>query len=311
MNILAACTGPDSPVRRFVFKSSTHYYGSEQDDPAFFTERDAAPASAARGDRARHRRGRAGGRATSPTATPRSTVTVLRCANVLGPDVDTAFTRMLSPAAGADGARASTRGFSSCTRTTSCTRSSTRPSTSAGHLQRRRRRRARALGGDHRPARQAGPCRSCRRGRPALMPGRCGGSGFRIPDEVINLLRFGRGVDNRLFKATRASSYGYTTRETVLKLRRAPAAGAGDAGRRAGLHLRARGGGVPALEPARAARAARASVAASARTVSRSASAPPRRRIPGCMAASAQTRAAPYTLRSGLGEAGEPIRLGA
>ena len=38
MNILAACAGPDSPVRKFVFKSSTHYYGSEPDDPAFFTE---------------------------------------------------------------------------------------------------------------------------------------------------------------------------------------------------------------------------------------------------------------------------------
>ena len=39
MNILAACSGADSPVRKFVFKSSTHYYGAEQDDPAFFTER--------------------------------------------------------------------------------------------------------------------------------------------------------------------------------------------------------------------------------------------------------------------------------
>jgi len=38
MNILAACTGSDSPVRKVVFKSSTHYYGAEQDDPAFFTE---------------------------------------------------------------------------------------------------------------------------------------------------------------------------------------------------------------------------------------------------------------------------------
>ena len=38
MNILAACGGPDSPVRKFVFKSSAHYYGCEQDDPAFFTE---------------------------------------------------------------------------------------------------------------------------------------------------------------------------------------------------------------------------------------------------------------------------------
>ena len=32
MNILAACTGSDSPVRKYVFKSSTQYYGSEQDD---------------------------------------------------------------------------------------------------------------------------------------------------------------------------------------------------------------------------------------------------------------------------------------
>ena len=39
MNILAACSGPDSPVRKFVFKSTAHYYGCEQDDPAYFTER--------------------------------------------------------------------------------------------------------------------------------------------------------------------------------------------------------------------------------------------------------------------------------
>ncbi len=38
MNILAACSGPQSPVRKFVFKSSSHYYGGEQDDPAFFDE---------------------------------------------------------------------------------------------------------------------------------------------------------------------------------------------------------------------------------------------------------------------------------
>src|SRR4051794_17107356 len=93
MNILAACTGPDSPVRKFIFKSSTHYYGAEQDDPAFFTEdmrrphaphsgleRDILEAEQAVGDfAARNEEGR---------------VTVLRCANALGPDIDTAFTRM-------------------------------------------------------------------------------------------------------------------------------------------------------------------------------------------------------------------------
>src|ERR671925_236763 len=38
MNILAACSGAESPVRKVVFKSSTHYYGCEQDAPAFFDE---------------------------------------------------------------------------------------------------------------------------------------------------------------------------------------------------------------------------------------------------------------------------------
>ena len=38
LNILAACSAPDSPVRKLVFKSSAHYYGTGRDDPAFFTE---------------------------------------------------------------------------------------------------------------------------------------------------------------------------------------------------------------------------------------------------------------------------------
>ncbi len=95
MNILAACTGSDSPVRKFVFKSSTQFYGSEQDDPAFFTERMGRP----------HRPGTLLERdileaeqavADFADKRPEVTVTTLRCANVLGPDVDTSFTRMFS-----------------------------------------------------------------------------------------------------------------------------------------------------------------------------------------------------------------------
>ena len=75
---------------------------------------------------------------------------------------------------------------------------------------------------------------------------------------MVNQLRFGRGVDNRLFKAT-GFRYGYTTRETVLKLgehlRLAPVM----RGVERTYTLRARGGGVPALEPLRAAGALRAS----------------------------------------------------
>ena len=50
MNILAACSGRGSPVRKVVFKSSAHFYGCEQDDPAFFDEtmgRSQPPAHAA------------------------------------------------------------------------------------------------------------------------------------------------------------------------------------------------------------------------------------------------------------------------
>src|SRR6185503_394746 len=38
LNLLAACAGADSPVRKVVVKSSSHAYGAEQDDPAYFTE---------------------------------------------------------------------------------------------------------------------------------------------------------------------------------------------------------------------------------------------------------------------------------
>ena len=39
--------------------------------------------------------------------------------------------------------------------------------------------------------------------------------GLRIPPEMLSLLRFGRGIDNRLYKAS-GFEYGYTTREAVL-----------------------------------------------------------------------------------------------
>jgi UDP-glucose 4-epimerase len=95
MNILAACSGPDSPVRKVVFKSSTHYYGCEQDDPAFFDEtmarphpprtpieRDIVEAEASLSDFAERN--------------PEVSVTVLRFANVLGPDVRTSHIKLLS-----------------------------------------------------------------------------------------------------------------------------------------------------------------------------------------------------------------------
>jgi UDP-glucose 4-epimerase len=42
--------------------------------------------------------------------------------------------------------------------------------------------------------------------------------GIRLPPEMLNLLRFGRGLDNRKLKAT-GYRYTYTTREAILRLR--------------------------------------------------------------------------------------------
>src|SRR5215211_100784 len=95
MNILAACSGPDTTVRKVVFKSSAHYYGSEQDDPAFFDEtmgrphqprtpieRDIVDAEASLDEFAE----------TNPDVS----VTILRFANVLGPDVRTSHIQLFS-----------------------------------------------------------------------------------------------------------------------------------------------------------------------------------------------------------------------
>jgi UDP-glucose 4-epimerase len=95
MNILAACSGAGSPVRKFLFKSSTHYYGCEQDDPAFFDEtmvrpheprtpieRDIVEAEASVNEFAEKN--------------PGCAVTMLRFANVLGPSVRTSHIELFS-----------------------------------------------------------------------------------------------------------------------------------------------------------------------------------------------------------------------
>jgi UDP-glucose 4-epimerase len=94
MNILAACGGAQSPVRKVVFKSSAHFYGSERDDPAFFTEdmeRPHPPRTALEKDVVEAERAVAGFAARRPEVT----VSVLRFANALGPDVRTSHTALL------------------------------------------------------------------------------------------------------------------------------------------------------------------------------------------------------------------------
>ncbi len=95
MNILAACSGPDSPVRKFVFKSTAHYYGCEQDDPAYFTERMQRPHP----PRTRLERDivEAEKAVTSfADRNPGVTVTTLRFVNGLGPDLRTAHASLFS-----------------------------------------------------------------------------------------------------------------------------------------------------------------------------------------------------------------------
>ena len=95
MNLLAACSGDDSPVTTLVVKSSTAIYGSEPDDPSFWTEgmtrrtpphdafsRDIVEVEAYVRDFALRR--------------PEARVTVLRFTNVLGPLLQTPFQALLT-----------------------------------------------------------------------------------------------------------------------------------------------------------------------------------------------------------------------
>ncbi len=214
MNILAACTGSDSPVRKFVFKSSTHYYGCEQDDPAFFTEgmsRPHAPGTLLERDIVEAERAVAEFAAKRPEVT----VTMLRCANVLGPDVETGFTRMLAlplvPMVLGFDPRLQFVHEDDVVHALEHATVNRLPGTFN-------------VAADGVLALSEVISLVGRRALPVLPPF---GSrmlarplrrlGFRIPDEMANLLRFGRGVDNRLYKAT-GFAYGFTSREAVIRL---------------------------------------------------------------------------------------------
>ena len=212
MNVLAACSGADSPVRKFIFKSSGHVYGCEQEDPAFFTEamsrsqrpttaieRDVVEAEASVVDFA--------------DKNPQVEVTVLRCANVLGPDVSTSHSRMFSlpvvpMVLGFDprcqfvheddivhalehAALHSVPGVYNVAPDGVLALSEV-----IGLLGKR-------------PAPLLPPWGT------GLIAGPLRQLGLRIPDEMLNQLRFGRGIDNRRYKAS-GFEYGYTSRETVL-----------------------------------------------------------------------------------------------
>lgn len=216
MNILAGCSGPDSPVRKFVFKSSAHVYGCEQDDPAFFTEdmrRPHPPRAPIEQDVVEAERAVADFAARASDAT----VTVLRFANGIGPDLRTAHMRLFAlPAV------PTVLGFD--------------PRYQFVHeddivvaLEHAVRE---DLPGVFNVAADGVLVLSevldllGKRAAPILPPW---GTelvasqllrrlGLRLPPEMLRQLRFGRGLDNRRYKAT-GFDYRYTTREAVADLR--------------------------------------------------------------------------------------------
>jgi UDP-glucose 4-epimerase len=214
MNILAACTGSDSPVKKVVFKSSTHFYGCHQDDPAFFDEamrrphpprtgieRDIVEAEASLNEFAeRH---------------PDTAVTVLRFANVLGPSVKTSHIKLFSlPVV------PMILGFD--------------PRYQFVHeddvvhaLEHAVKHRAPGtfnVAGDGVLALSEVAGLLGKTYAPVLPPWGTGIAaavarrlGIEIPPEALEQMRFGRGVDNRRFKVA-GFHYQHTSRETVLKL---------------------------------------------------------------------------------------------
>jgi hypothetical protein len=197
-----------------VFKSSAHYYGSEQDDPAFFDEtmgrphpprtpieRDIVEAEASLSEFAEKN--------------PDVAVTILRFANVLGPDVRTSHIGLFSlPAVpmilGFDPRYQFVHEDDVVHALEHAVRSSV-PGTYnvAGDGVLALSEVAGLLGKPYAPV------------LPFWGTGLAASAlrrvGIRIPREVLNQLRFGRGVDNRRFKAA-GFRYGYTSREAVIKL---------------------------------------------------------------------------------------------
>jgi UDP-glucose 4-epimerase len=93
LNIIAACAEADSPVSKLIFESSAHYYGCEQDDPAFFTEempRTHAPQTPIERDIVEAD----GAVRAFADRHPHVTVTVLRFASALGPALRTSLSNL-------------------------------------------------------------------------------------------------------------------------------------------------------------------------------------------------------------------------
>ena len=95
MNLLAAAGAPDSSVRHLVVKSSTLVYGASHRDPTWFSE-DTARSTSARTRVERSLLEVEGYLRDFAQDCPQVTVAILRFANVLGTDIVTPITKALS-----------------------------------------------------------------------------------------------------------------------------------------------------------------------------------------------------------------------
>jgi UDP-glucose 4-epimerase len=213
LNILAACSERDSPVRKLVFKSSGHYYGCHRDDPAFFTEgmrrphppttlieRDIVEAEAAVEDFREKR--------------PGAVVTVMRFSNVLGPDIQTSHARLFSlPAVPMILGFDPRYQFIAADDVVSALE----------HAVERDLPGIFNAGGDGVLVQSEVIDLLGKQPLPILPPFGTGVAaamlrriGIRIPPEMANQLRYGRGLDNRKLKST-GFKFSSTTREAVIR----------------------------------------------------------------------------------------------
>jgi UDP-glucose 4-epimerase len=213
MNILAACGGPDSPVRKVIFKSSGHYYGCEQDDPAFFTEamrRPHPPRTRLESDIVEAEKAVEGFAQRNPDVT----CTVLRFVNALGPDLRTTHTELFGlpvvPSILGFDPRYQFIHEEDLVGVLRFAAEHDLPGiyNAAGDGVLALSEVASLLG---KPLAPVLPPWGSGLAAVALRP-----LGVRVPDEVRNQLRYGRGLDNRKLKAV-GYAYRYTSREAVLK----------------------------------------------------------------------------------------------
>jgi UDP-glucose 4-epimerase len=211
MNVLAACGGAESPVRKVVVKSSAHYYGCERDDPAYFTEdmpRPHPPRTPIEEDIVEAER------AVDAFAhrNPEVTVTILRFANALGPDIETSHSALLAlPAVPAILGFDPRYQFIHEDDISGVLEHATREDLPGVYN----------AAGDGVLALSEIASLLGKPLAPILPPWGTGlaaaalrRAGVKLPSEVLQQLRYGRGLDNRRLKAA-GYAFRATTRETV------------------------------------------------------------------------------------------------